>query len=932
MGTVDVLNSTALALAGDAVFTGSWYNVLSYTLTTVSVKVDQNSATNGLRMQWSSDGINLDHERPASLTETGDAFNFMHIAKYFRIIYTNGNTDLSVLRLQTIHHKSGSRDSAVSVAVAESGASATSDYTAGTSTYTEGTSLVTAVGVVRNDALATLANTDNEITALQVNSSGAMYVTNSGYLSASNTSTVNVGGQTTINEGGEFGAADVTLTVADGSVFDNNTTIKIGSEYLQITGISTNDLTVTRGAFDSTAAAHTDGTTVVGVYLGTSELSNAPDVSASAKSSTAGTLYFDFSDDDTLWDTYPVTGFNVAANNHEYHTAVKNPRYFRVRFENGSVAKTTAFRLYTYFGDFKQGNLPLNQSISSDQDSIIVRSVGVGAAPLGTYINTPADGSAFNTSSVLTSTTLNGALLATDTTITATSTSGFSATGTFVINEEEITYTGISSNDFTGCTRGANGTTVFAHASGAPLSQAYESIWVNSDGWKSIEIFVASDVASKTRGVIVEFTNDTSVVLPTVRARLKLNYDTINVERGYHIYRLEPSLAGYRVRYLNGNTTQTSFYLETTLKTNGDNFSFNTGGALTTADFLTEVAFGNMGNYQIDTKFGRHTGLTSAQDPQDLFEGGSQNTANNTYAGQPLDYTPEAVNIVSSSTADNAILSTGVATFSATSSSSTLTVTDTSHGASQGNIVTFTGAVTLGGTITAAVINRQYVIATITNANVYTVTAKDTADVAVVANGSDTGNAGASCVASYAGSGALIVRIYGLLTNRSRDYVYEDIIMNGTTNVLSSNTWWRINRMSVISAGTGGHNAGAITAISATSTLEFCKIIATNGQTQLCAYTVPFGKKIIITTIIVNISRSNGSACSGVVKVLVRDNGTRSWRSIRIYDVTNSIVYTENINGIVLDALTDIKFRIQSVSEPSTQFVGGKFEFVTENI
>ena len=48
----------------------------------------------------------------------------------------------------------------------------------GTATYTETSTSGTVIGAVRNDALATLADTDNEIAPLQVNASGAVYVQN----------------------------------------------------------------------------------------------------------------------------------------------------------------------------------------------------------------------------------------------------------------------------------------------------------------------------------------------------------------------------------------------------------------------------------------------------------------------------------------------------------------------------------------------------------------------------------------------------------------------------------------------------------------------------------------------------------------------------------------------------------------------------------
>ena len=85
----------------------------------------------------------------------------------------------------------------------------------------------------------------------------------------------------------------------------------------------------------------------------------------------------------------------------------------------------------------------------------------------------------------------------------------------------------------------------------------------------------------------------------------------------------------------------------------------------------------------------------------------------------------------------------GDVTFSAVNGSSTLTVADVNHGAIANDFVTFSGAVSLGGNITAAVLNQEYEIATIIDGNSYTVEAKDTAGATVTANASDTGNGGA---------------------------------------------------------------------------------------------------------------------------------------------------------------------------------------------
>jgi hypothetical protein len=93
--------------------------------------------------------------------------------------------------------------------------------------------------------------------------------------------------------------------------------------------------------------------------------------------------------------------------------------------------------------------------------------------------------------------------------------------------------------------------------------------------------------------------------------------------------------------------------------------------------------------------------------------------------------------------------STDSITFAATDGSSTITATDSNHGAQANDFVTISGAATLGGLITAAVLNQEYQIATVPTVNTYTFTAKDTDDATVTANSSDSGNGGAGVDGSY---------------------------------------------------------------------------------------------------------------------------------------------------------------------------------------
>ena len=83
--------------------------------------------------------------------------------------------------------------------------------------------------------------------------------------------------------------------------------------------------------------------------------------------------------------------------------------------------------------------------------------------------------------------------------------------------------------------------------------------------------------------------------------------------------------------------------------------------------------------------------------------------------------------------------------FVATLGSSVITVTDTAHGCLTGDFVTFSGAVGLGGNITAGVLNAEHQV-TVVDANTYTITVSATANATDV-SGSPGG--GAAVVAAY---------------------------------------------------------------------------------------------------------------------------------------------------------------------------------------
>jgi len=85
----------------------------------------------------------------------------------------------------------------------------------------------------------------------------------------------------------------------------------------------------------------------------------------------------------------------------------------------------------------------------------------------------------------------------------------------------------------------------------------------------------------------------------------------------------------------------------------------------------------------------------------------------------------------------------GDVTFAASTGSTTITVTHTAHGAQAGDFVTYSGAASLGGTITDTILNHEWEITFKVDDDTYLITSP------VAANASDSGNGGASVVGEY---------------------------------------------------------------------------------------------------------------------------------------------------------------------------------------
>ena len=101
------------------------------------------------------------------------------------------------------------------------------------------------------------------------------------------------------------------------------------------------------------------------------DVSEFTSVVVACKTDQAGTLYIEFSPDNTNWDSSLT--FSVLASTNEIHRLTVTRKYMRVRFTNTSASNQTYFRLQTISGYQTSLTSALNSTIQADADAQAVR-------------------------------------------------------------------------------------------------------------------------------------------------------------------------------------------------------------------------------------------------------------------------------------------------------------------------------------------------------------------------------------------------------------------------------------------------------------------------------------------------------------------------------------------------------------------------------
>jgi hypothetical protein len=669
----------------------------------------------------------------------------------------------------------------------------------------------------------------------------------------------------------------------------------------------------------NTSTANLSG---LSVFIGVSELNAHIDVMVSLKSDTNGTLYMDFSNDNVIWDSFPVLGFQIVANIHEVHTAIKGRRYFRIKFVNKSTESTTNFRVYTYYGIFKAKNLPLHQNINGDSDSITVRSIQVGTDPTGTYINTHSNGYAFQTNKLLNSDISFNSDILTINNFSQLQTELYSDVsgelhgtwyddefGTNIIRSFVFPYQSLTLETFSSPVFGQY--LRYTYINGASAQNVFSlslKFLTNSISGQVLgtESFISNNmVANLGRNIIVGRQPDGDYINNPADGTV-LSYDkSLNANEVYMSSWMDSD--GWNLIKFFISSDVISAYKGLIIEfTNNVQATDPLVKARKIYSFTSyDIALGYKSFSLAPLLDGFRFVYVNGPNAQSSFYvdiGLNTNSSNNSYnEGQAL----QTTNFY------NEVALNNIAKYSIS----------TTFGRVE-NVVSGSDIWESGGTYTG-----QPLLYTPEKVNIVSnnSTDKDTRKTKTKSRKSKSDN----------NTGARSIQITGLKTVSSNEYESEDISLNGTTNVSSTNTWYRINKLIVLDGGSDGQNNGVISCTSEVSDHLFGTINIGYNHSNITAYTVPYGKTILIKNVFITLTtdtKSSKSLENGTVTLRARNLNSNVYNAIRTYDVQSGTTISDTrLGGLTFLAGTDIKFTANARSSDNIT-VNASFEYVLIDI
>ena len=181
-----------------------------------------------------------------------------------------------------------------------------------------------------------------------------------------------------------------------------------------------------------------------------------------------------------------------------------------------------------------------------------------------------------------------------------------------------------------------------------------------------------------------------------------------------------------------------------------------------------------------------------------------------------------------------------------------------------------------------------------------------------------------------AGTGARTVTVSGLDNNF--DQKVETVTLNGQSGVeLNGSTWFRVNRIVVDTAGSGGANAGVLyvgteaTPSGGVPTNKYATVLAGDNQTLMCIYTVPRGYTAFLTQ--KDVSASSSAGKFAILSLVARPFGG-------VFNVKDRVLSSQGYSTInypyplKFTEKTDIEVRAKADSAGGTVTVSAALDIV----
>ena len=187
-----------------------------------------------------------------------------------------------------------------------------------------------------------------------------------------------------------------------------------------------------------------------------------------------------------------------------------------------------------------------------------------------------------------------------------------------------------------------------------------------------------------------------------------------------------------------------------------------------------------------------------------------------------------------------------------------------------------------------------------------------------------------SAADAAAGTGARTVEISGLDSNFALQS--ETVTLNGTTPVDTAGTYTRVHSVRVLTAGSGGENAGTITARHTTTTANVFSVIPIGeNRSGIAAYTVPANYQGWLTHIDADVAVAAAAAGWARIQLLVRPSGgvfevLDQWQVADGERLQREFAMPHKIA-----AQSDVRIRIDQVSTDNTSVSGG-FEMILQEL